>query len=169
LDQAKAGVDFRLLARKYNKRERTKKSDGEYGYFPIFMYDELCQPASKMEVNEIYGPVKVKDGYSVIKLIGKKDEYVELPSKTFPQVKDEITHMLEYQKAKWLLDTRTVGLAYKYGIDIKPDAFRSLKTTTVTSFAIHNMGFGGQITAAPLLAPDNDWVELYFKQKNMTP
>ena len=169
IGQAKTGKDFRELAKKYNKRDWTKKTDGEYGYFPISMYGEIGEAAAKMEINEIYGPIKVKEGYSVIKLIGKKDEYVEYPSKTFDQAKDQIRKTLEYQRAKRILDYRTVELAKKYGMDIKEDVFRGVETSTVTSFGIHHLGFGGQVTAAPLLAPDNDWVEIYFKQQNITP
>ncbi len=169
LEQAKAGKDFRELAKRYNKRGWTQKSGGEYGYFPIFMYDEIGAAASKMEINEIYGPIKVKEGYSVIKLIGKKNEHIEAPSKTYEEMKDYITKTLEYQKAKRILDYRTVDLAKKYGMDIKEDAFRGLETTTVTSFGVHHLGFGGQVMASPLLAPDNDWVEIFFKQQNVTP
>jgi peptidyl-prolyl cis-trans isomerase C len=169
IEQAKAGVDFRELAKKYNKREWSKKNDGEYGYFPIFMYGEIGEAASKMQINEIYGPIKVKEGYSVIKLIGKKDEYVEYPSKAFDQVKDNIKKTLEYQRAKRILDYKTVDLAKKYGMDIKEDVFKGVETSTVTSFGIHHLGFGGQVAAAPLLAPDNDWVEIFFKLQNITP
>ncbi len=169
LEQAKSGKDFRELAKRYNKRGWTQKSSGEYGYFPIFMYGEIGAAAAKMEINEIYGPIKVKEGYSVIKLIGKKDEHIDPPSKTFEEVKDYITKTLEYQKAKRILDYRTVDLAKKYGMEIKEAAFRGLETTTVSSFGIHHLGFGGQVMAAPLVAPDNDWVEIFFRQQNLTP
>jgi parvulin-like peptidyl-prolyl isomerase len=169
LEQAKAGNDFRELAKKYNRRKDTQKSGGEYGYFPVFLHGEIGEAAAKMVVNDIYGPIKLKEGYSVIKLIGKKDEYVEYPSRTFEQVKDEIKDRLTYERVKRVLDYKTVDLARKYGINISSKAIENLQTSTVTSFGVHYLGFGGQVMAAPLLAPDNDWVEIFFKQQNVTP
>ena len=63
------GKDFKDLSRQYNKREWTKKTDGEYGLFPTSMHGDIGRIASTMSIGDIYGPLELKEGYSVFKLI----------------------------------------------------------------------------------------------------
>lgn len=169
LDEIDKGSDFKLLARKHNKREFTKGHDGEYGFFPITLHGEIGRIASMLEMGEVYGPISLPEGYSIIKLIGKKDEYIEKPSKSFNELKDKIIHELRAAKVKKMLIDYTVKLAFKFGVNINADVFNSLKTTDLNSFGIRFLGFGGRITAAPLLAPQEDWIEEFFRQQNKLP
>jgi len=169
LDEIDTGSDFKLLAKKYSKREFTKGHDGEYGFFPITLHGEIGRIASMLEIGEVYGPISLPEGYSIIKLIGRKEEYIEKPSKSFNELKDKIIRDLRAAKVKKMLIDYTVKLAFKFGIDIDPDVFNSLQTTDLNSFGIRFLGFGGRITAAPLLAPQEDWIEEYFRQQNKLP
>jgi parvulin-like peptidyl-prolyl isomerase len=72
LDQVNEGAEFRDLAKIYNQREWTKRSNGEWGFFTIAAGGEIGKIAAGMETGEIYGPVKVPEGYSIFKLINKR-------------------------------------------------------------------------------------------------
>ena len=168
LDELKQGADFRELAKKYSKREWTKKKGGEFGLFPVTAYDEIGRIAGKMEINEIYGPLKVKEGYSLFKLIEKKEQ-PKAEHMAFEQAKEKLRENLVQLAARANVNKHTVDLAYKYGIDIDPKVFRSLETTTINTMTIRFLGFGGKITAVPLLAPNCDWVQPYFMRKNQLP
>ena len=84
-------------------------------------------------------------------------------------MKTKIISDLKYQKVKRFLSTYTADLAIKYGIDINADVLNGIKSTMMNSFGIRYMGFGGRITAAPLLAPQEDWIDEYFQRKNQLP
>ncbi|MCK7516464.1 MAG: peptidylprolyl isomerase [Ignavibacteriales bacterium] len=49
-----------------------KKSNGEYGLFPVTENGEIGRIASTMNVGDIYGPLELKEGYSIFKLIDKQ-------------------------------------------------------------------------------------------------
>jgi parvulin-like peptidyl-prolyl isomerase len=163
------GIEFREIAKIYNKRESTKKDFGEYGYFPIIAHGELGRIAGLMEVGEVFGPIKLSEGFSVIKLIGKKDEYIEKPEKSFAELKDKIKREIGFEKLNAAINNYTVALANKYNIQIDTDVFNSIETTNINSLGIRYLGFGSCITAVPLVAPMNSWYELYFKKKNQIP
>jgi len=169
LAEVEKGTDFKSLARLYNKRESTKVKDGEYGFTPVSILGELGRVASMMAIGEVYGPIKLPDGYSVIKLIDKEIEKIDDSLQPFEKVKAKIKSDLRFQKVKNNMISYTAGLAIKYGININADVLNSIQTTGVNSFGIRYMGFGGRITAAPLLPPQEDWIDEYFNRKNQLP
>lgn len=169
LSRVKQGDDFRMLARLYNKRESTKKSDGEYGFFPVDRFGEIGRIAWQMKEGDVFGPITVSDGYAVIKLLGKRSEYVEKKKVSFEEARADLIKEVRGNRIKHKLDVQTAQLAQKYGITIDGNIFRSVETTTIPAFGIRRLGFGGQITAAPLVAPDNDWVNEFEKQTDLHP
>ncbi len=169
LFDARAGIDFKLLADKFNKREWTKKSHGEYGYFPVNTFGEIGKAAQSMDIGEIFGPIKNDGGYSVIKLIDKKEKEFLPETKSFAEIKDELKRKLAIEKVSNRIINKTAELASKYGITINRDVLNSAEVTTINSFAIRIMGFGGKTTAVPLVSPETDWVDIWLKKKEPLP
>ncbi|MHC1738772.1 MAG: peptidyl-prolyl cis-trans isomerase [Ignavibacteriaceae bacterium] len=169
LAEVEKGTDFKTLALLYNKREFTKVKGGEYGLTPVSFLGELGRIASMMAIGDVYGPIKLPEGYSVIKLLDKEIENIDKSRQPFEKVKTKIISDLRFQKMKKIIISYTAGLAIKFGIDINPDVLNSIQTTGVNSFGIRYMGFGGRITAAPLLPPQEDWIDEYFFRKNQLP
>ncbi|MCK9280485.1 MAG: peptidyl-prolyl cis-trans isomerase [Melioribacteraceae bacterium] len=166
---ARNGVDFRLLADKFNKREWTKKSHGEYGYFPVNTFGEIGKAASSMEIGDIFGPIKNDGGYSVIKLIDKKKKEFLPETKSFDEVKEDLKRKIAVEKVTNGIINKTAKLASEYGITINRDALNAAEVTTINSFAMRIMGFGGKITAVPLVSPETDWVDIWLKKKEPLP
>jgi len=169
LFDSRNGVDFKLLADKFNKREWTKKSHGEYGYFPVTTFGEIGKAASTMEIGEVFGPIKNDGGYSVIKLIDKKKKEFLPEVKSFDEVKEDLKRKLAVQKVTNKIINKTADLASQYGITINSDVLNSAEVTTINSFAMRIMGFGGKTTAVPLVSPETDWVEIWLKKKEQLP
>ena len=169
LNRVKKGEDFRTLAHIYNKRASTMKKDGEYGMFPVDRFGEIGRVAWDMKVGDVYGPIKLAEGYSIIKLLEKREEYTEKPKKTFAESKERLLSEIISNRTKRKFDQHTAALAMKYGIKVDYPAFQTVETTTIPSFAIRRLGFGGQMTAAPLFAPDFDWIYEYSKMINQNP
>ncbi len=163
LQEIKDGKDFNELAKQYTKREWTKKNSGEFGFFPSSQFGEIGRIAATMKIGEIYGPLKVPEGYSIFKLIDKRDS-VTAPSQPYEKVKDEYKRELLFLKSKLRMDSYTVDLAIKYGVGIDFDVLESIQVTNISSFALRKLGFGGKITAVPIVAPNVDWVQPWQKK-----
>lgn len=163
LQEIQDGNDFKELAKQYTKREWTKKNSGEFGFFPSSQFGEIGRIAATMKIGEIYGPLKVPEGYSIFKLIDKRDSITVLPQ-PFDKVKEEYKRTLLYSKAKTKMDNFTVDLAIKYGVGIDLDVLESIQVTNISSFALRKLGFGGKITAVPIVAPNVDWVQPWQKK-----
>jgi parvulin-like peptidyl-prolyl isomerase len=163
LKEIEDGKDFSELAKQYTKREWTKKNNGEFGFFPSSLYGDIGKIAATIEVGEIYGPLKVPEGYSIFKLIDKRDS-VTIPPQPYEKVKEEYKRDLLYLKSKLQMDNYTVNLAIKYGVGIDFDLLESIQVTNISSFGLRKLGFGGKITAVPIVAPNVDWVKPWQKK-----
>jgi parvulin-like peptidyl-prolyl isomerase len=158
------GADFKALAQKYNKREWTKKNNGEYGFFPVTQHGEIGRIASTMEVNDIYGPLKLDEGYSIFKLVGKDDEKI-VPPQPFEKIKNQYKQDILYQKLGKKVSDFTYALSVKFGVSMDLNLLESIKVTTLPSFGMRFLGFGGKMTAVPLIAPNVDWAEQWIKNQ----
>ena len=126
-------------------------------------YGEIGRVAATMKIGDVYGPLKVPEGYSIFKLIDKKDS-VTINPKPFDVVKDNYRNELIYKKLHAKMINYTTSLALKYGVSIDYKTLNSIEVTNINSFAIRQMGFGGKMTAVPLLAPNNDWVQPWLNK-----
>lgn len=168
LSELNKGADIRTLAAKYTQRNWTKKQSGEFGFFPVTKFGKIGKIASSMNVGEIFGPLKVPEGYSIFKLIGKRPAKVDT-AQPFDKVKDELKNYLALKKEKNAITHYTVKLAEKFGVDIDLPALEKIEVTNLNMFAYRLLGFGGRITAVPLLTPNVDWVKPYLKKVNINP
>lgn len=165
LNELKKGIDIRLLAAKYSIRDFTKGRNGEFGKFPVTSFGDIGRIAATMQVGDLYGPLKVPEGYSIFKLIEKDSAYVQKP-KTFEQVKDQYRQDIAFQKAQMKLTDYTYNLALKYNIELNIQELDKIQTTRLPSFGIRNLGFGGKITAVPILAPNVEWAYRWILKQN---
>ena len=163
LRELKEGKDFRELAIKFTKREWVKKNNGEFGLFPVSSHGEIGRIAATMNVGDIYGPLTLPEGYSIFKLIDKKDSTTIKPE-PYEKVKDEYKRELAYRKLRFKMNNYTANLAIKYGVSINYDLLNSIEVTNINSFALRKLGFGGKITAVPIVAPNTDWVNPWLEK-----
>jgi parvulin-like peptidyl-prolyl isomerase len=163
-DEINAGEDFKKLSARYSKREWTKKSNGEYGLFPVTQHGDIGRIASTMNVGDIYGPLEVKEGYSIFKLIDKQEQKT-IPAQPFEKFKDKYKQDLTYQKLYKKMTDFTYSLSVKYGVSLNLDLLEQINVTTLPSFGIRHLGFGGKMTAVPLIAPNVDWAEQWIKNQ----
>jgi parvulin-like peptidyl-prolyl isomerase len=159
-----SGADIKSLALLYNKREWTKKSGGEFGLFPITQHGEIGRIASTMNIGDVYGPIKIDEGYSIFKLIDKQQEKI-IPPPPFEKFKEQYKQDLTYQQLYKQITDFTYKLAIKYGVELNLDLLEQIQVTQIPSFGIRFLGFGGKMTAVPLIAPNVDWAEQWIKHQ----
>ena len=168
LDKLKEGIDFRELALKYTIREEAKINNGELGFFPVYEYGEIGRIAGGMEMDDLYGPLKVPKGYSLFKLIDKRKEESEFTA-DFDKVKDNIKMELKYQKFSKVIIDKTIELANKYSVEINQELLESLEVTNTTAVFYRYLGFGGRIYAVPMTIPNYEWVKPWLEQETLMP
>lgn len=168
LAELEKGTDIRELSKQFTKREWTKSKNGEFGLFPITMYGEIGRIAATLEIGDVYGPLKVPEGYSVFKLIEKRKEKT-IPPQPFEQVKSEIERNLRVKKIRTKLNSFTTQLAIKYGLNINYELLNSLEVTNINSVGFRTLGFGGRTTAVPMITPNVDWVESWLNSLKVVP
>lgn len=168
LNQIENGEDFRTLAIKHTKRIWVKENNGEFGFFPSIMYGDIGKIASTLEINQIYGPLKVPEGFSIFQLIDKRES--ELKSiALFEDIKEDLIKDIKAGKIQKAQIKETVRLANKYGIEINEDLLLSIDVKPMDMYVYRYMGFGGRISAVPLLTPFSEWFQTWQQSKKELP
>lgn len=162
------GIPFEELAAKFTLRKETKNKGGVFDWFPITIYGEIGSTAAQMEPGEIYGPIKVDEGYSIIKLLDKREAIVD-PPVSFEKSRSQMIKEISEIKLKAAMNRFTISLANKYGIGLNYPALDAIEVTTVNSVGYRFLGFGGRIVAVPIVAPFNDWVDPWIDGQTINP
>lgn len=168
MNELEKGEDFRTLASLHTKRTWTRINGGEFGFFPVTMYGDIGKAAANMKVGEIYGPIKLPEGYSIFKLIEKREREVDT-SLSFEESKEEIKKNLSYKKLSDFFIDYTVKLANKFGVTINEQMVKSLELLDMNLFVYRYMGFGGRINAVPMVLPFTEWFLPWKERKKLTP
>lgn len=159
--------NFRSLALIHTKREWIKPKGGEFGLLPVAALGEIGRIAMQMSVGSVYGPLKLPEGYSVFKLIEKKEQ--QLFTKNFEESKERLRKELSAKKYKEKINQQTVELANKYGVTIDENLLYNTNIENLKMYVIRYMGFGGKITAVPLTMPFSDWVAPWQESRKVLP
>ncbi len=121
---------------------------------------ELKEGISTLKPSEVYGPINLKDGYKIIKLLSVYEDTLRTILTTSKQIEEHAQNLAGENIAK-----TTAIWAKKYGIKINDELLKSLKVTRINSYIIKMFGFGGRIGAVPITPPFYKWVEEYKKLK----
>jgi len=167
LNELNAGKDFKDLSIIYNKREWTKQSSGEWGFFNSSMAGEIGRIAADLEVGQIYGPIKVPEGYSIFKLIDKKEGEIQKQIIPDNDSLKMIKVKLALSKMNNLINNRTISLAKKYKINLDEQLLNSVETSGLNTFTYRFIGFGGKIAAFPITIPMYEWFKEYEQNKEI--
>ncbi len=168
LDELNAGNDFRELAIKHTIREEAKVNNGELGFFPVNEYGEIGRKAALMKIGDMYGPIKVTEGYSLFELIDRR-EADDLSRADFSTEKENIKIELRSKKYSDALVNKTVELANKYNVQLNDEALSSIEVLNTTSLVYRYFGFGGRLLAVPMTVPNYLWVKPWQEQEDLTP
>jgi parvulin-like peptidyl-prolyl isomerase len=168
LDKLENGADFQELAVKYTIREDAKNNNGELGYFNINEFGEIGVKAAKMQIGEMYGPIKVPEGYSLFELVDRK-EMTELPADDYEIENEQIKIELKNKKYYDMMINKTVELANKYNIKIDEQVLSSTEILNTTTVIYRIFGFGGKLLAVPMTFPNYDWYKQWMQQGEVTP
>jgi parvulin-like peptidyl-prolyl isomerase len=168
LNELNNGADFRELATEHTIREEAKNNNGEVGYFNINEYGEIGRKAATMNTGDMYGPIKVPEGYSLFELIDRKEMTV-LSTNNYSMEREQIKVELENKKYYDSMIHKTVELADKYNISINQEILNSVEVLNTTTVVYRVFGFGGKLLAVPMTVPNYNWAKPWLEQKELTP
>jgi peptidyl-prolyl cis-trans isomerase C len=161
LKKLSAGEKFTDICREYNYLNILGADNYISEYFPVSETDEIGKIASRLNVNEIYGPIKFNNGYLMVQLLDKKPGKKEKVG-LFEEAREDIKSILRSKKMVDSLDTITSSLALKNGLVINEDEMKKLNLSDVNMIVLRRFGFGGQLLAVPYLKPHSSWYNLYL-------
>ena len=121
-----------------------------------------------MKIGEVYGPMKVADGYSIFKLIDVREDS-SVNEASFDQTKKELENELRHLKMKNSINQFIAKLAKQSSITINNELLNGIRSINHNSVVFKLLGFGGKITAVPLIAPNSEWVEDWLNSLKVMP
>ncbi len=94
LKEINNGLSFRDISRKYSIVDSLKNRGGDLGYFPVTTHGEIGKAADRMNVGDLYGPIKTNDGYALIKLIDRRKSSKQIDT-SYVNIKDNLIEILK--------------------------------------------------------------------------
>lgn len=166
LNELNKGVNIKDLARRYTKRDSLRNKGGEFGYFNITQHGEIGRIASQLKINDIYGPLKLEEGYSIFQVLDKKDDTTSY-TMSFNEVKDQLIEKITLAKFEKCINDYNAALANKYGVEINDEALKDIDNIFMNLVVARYMGFGGEIYAVPYTEEYSGWYEIWKKGRNI--
>lgn len=164
LNELSQGKDLRDLAHQYSINDSIRYNISETGYLPLTQLGEIGKIASKMDVGEVYGPIKLDEGYSIFQIIDKKPD-TTTHTKKFEDVQKELSAQLTLLKFEKYVNNLTANLANKYGVEIYEDVLKNIRNSFLDLVVVRYMGFGGEIFAVPYTEQFSGWYEIWLNNK----
>jgi len=159
------GTDFFELVKKYSKDFSDENHSIGTGFFSVNSKGEVGQIAAGMNIGEVYGPMKIPEGYLIFKLVAVRQDSVILQN-NFEQIKDELENELSYLKKQKSINKFIGKLANEYNLDINSESLNRIPVTSHHSIIYNYLGFGGRVLAVPLLNINMEWVPEWTENPN---
>lgn len=157
LRRIKNGEDMAQLARKYNKREISQKSDGVMGYFSTSALGKIGEAAKKLDSGAIGGPVENEKGqFSVFKVLDKTTPGPMPLDKVWSDVRNDALS----EKRTKAVDNYLIKLVDKYDVEINKPVLDTLTTYDINMLVMKK--HYANRPAAPFVTPLNssfNWKE----------
>lgn len=166
LNELSKGVSIKELARRYTKRDSLRSKGGEFGYFRITQHGEIGRIASRLKTGDVYGPLKLDEGYSIFQVIDKKEDTTSY-RKSFAEVKNDLIAKITLAKFEKYINKYNARLAGKYGVEIYDNVLNSIDNIFMNLVVARYMGFGGEIYAVPYTEQYSGWYDIWIKNKSI--
>lgn len=168
LKQLTEGNSFEEIIKKFGKTDMLVDENGETGLQPAFALGDIGTIASRLKVNQIYGPIKRNDGYSLIMITERKTvaDSIKIDNQI---TKENFRNYLFQKKLNETISRKTIQLAQKYNARVYEKVALQTKSTGIQMFVHRLMGFGGRIAGTPLLDNWADWIDIKKLKEVMLP
>ncbi len=168
LKEYSRGSSLSQLAKTYSKRTEWKERGGVSQFIPLNRHSDISCRAFLADTGTMVGPLKTDEGYSLFKVLGKKNNGdVNIPSTD--SVIINIKNNLLGRKRARSMSIYVSDLAKNYTVDIRYEKLPSVSIQPANMFTRRMIGFGGIITATPILYPNWEWMKEYRENEKQLP
>ncbi len=167
-DEYSRGTTLSDLAKIYSQRSEWKERGGVSNFFPLSKNPEITLRAFLADTGTIIGPIKTKEGYSLFKVLGKRSIGAEhMPP--IDSIHINIKNNLLGKKRERSMSAYVASLAKNYSIDIRHKKLMAISIQPANMYTRRMIGFGGVITATPILYPNWQWMNEFRNAENLIP
>ena len=100
--------------------------------------------ASDLNLNEVYGPIKRNNAYTILQVIERQESNDSLKL-SFESIKEQLRNDLRFKGLNERLKKITSNLAQQNNVKIYNDVVDKIQTSQIPMFVHRLMGFGGRI------------------------
>jgi parvulin-like peptidyl-prolyl isomerase len=156
LERMSNGEDLADLARDVSTRNGWRTTGGESGYFNVGVRPALGFAALWTDSGSIGGPVKLPEGYSLFRVLGKR--FAVRDSVPSPDSLNVLARRaVRAERQRRVVEESVSRLAKANGVNIHYDRLRGLQVNSANMVTRRFIGFGGVITAVPSITPIWKW------------
>ena len=134
-----SGNDFEITLKELNINLKTPQFNSDE-YVPLVRTGSYKELISEMNIGEVIGPLNVSSGYSIIKLLDRR----EIKSDSLSQLLREQNLFNEMEN---VLEEKTAKLAVKNNIKFNFDSLNKVRVTDVRMIVYRKFGFGGVLNS----------------------
>jgi len=161
----KSEIEFRKFANIHSKNKQNLTENDDLKFSPITEYGEIGKIAESMNAGDIYGPLQTEEGFSVFRLIEKRENELSLDTLN---ISDETQNKIRYQKVMNKLEKQASDLATEYNVEVNEELLKSIDVLNIQMIVFRYMGFGGKILAVPNVTPFYNWKNKWeLKKKDL--
>ena len=166
-DEMKQGRTLGALAKQYSLRTEWAAREGESGYFDASEHPELGFHALMADTSKMSGPVRLTEGYSIFRVLGKRSTKRALTG--FDTLRANIERRLLTEKRKEAMERFVAGQAREQRVVIDQDKLKLVPYSQIPMFTRRFIGFGGRMVATPLLMQMWDWIKQFQQPLSILP
>lgn len=155
-----SGNDFEITLKELNINLKTPQFNSDE-YIPLVRTGSYKELISEMNIGEVIGPLNVSSGYSIIKLLDRR----EIKSDSLSQLLREQNLFNEMEN---VLEEKTARLAVKNNIKFNFDSLNKVRVTDVRMIVYRKFGFGGVLNAVPFINQFYEWKTIYDNIKELS-
>lgn len=167
LEKLQSGQGLAELASRYSRRAEWAKSGGRSGYFQVLRHPEIGFEAMNADTGRLIGPVRIPEGYSLFEVLGKRRTRQAVVG--FDTLKQNVYMHLLAEKRKQSVDRYIANLAREQHVTVDFDKLKRVQVSRVPMFTRRFLGFGGSMTAVPMLMQRWNWIGEYEQPPAIVP
>ncbi len=130
----KKGEDFGELAKRFSINKITAEKNGDVGFVLLNKFGKLKNTFWSCNLNEIIGPIKLKNGWGLYKVLAREDS----KPISYNKVKEEVEILAKYSYRKKYFENYLDKLSEKIPIHINKPLLGSIRVTSLYSSPTKN-------------------------------
>lgn len=151
------------LAHAASIRSAWQSHDGWSGWMSFQDNRALASKLMMMSVGETKGPLKLPEGYSVVKLLDRK---FKVDAALLDSLWKREGRRMRIAHQQTVVNQSIAKAALQHRVDINYNRIRKADVSDVNIMTRRLIGFGGRINVAPLLVPQWQWVNEWKRMKS---